>query len=87
MPATLTGTGEPAGVPPLAQPEGPVSGPQAKKLTVPVGLPAAVLPVMAAESLLGSPSVTALLCGADETELGARPTVKHPPLEPSLDGA
>jgi hypothetical protein len=43
--AALTGTGPPTVLPPLAQPEAPVSGPQAKNLTVPDGLPPVELPV------------------------------------------
>jgi hypothetical protein len=44
-----TDTGEPTGVPPLAQLE--AEGPHTKKLTLPVGLPPVALPETVAESV------------------------------------
>jgi hypothetical protein len=42
-----------------------VSGPHAKKLTVPVGLPPPLVPVIVAASTFWAPNVTDPLCGAD----------------------
>ena len=52
-------------------------GPQTKKLTVPVGVPPAVLPETVAESVIESPSVIELCCGVVTVVDGALPTVKH----------
>jgi hypothetical protein len=81
----VTDTGTPTAVPPLAHPEALASGPQTEKLTVPVGLPPALLPVTVALSVSDPPSATDPLCGDELVVAAAWPTVKHSPLDPSLE--
>jgi hypothetical protein len=83
--APLSVTGEPTALPPLAQPDALASGPHTKKLTVPVGLPPVALPLTVAESVFWPPSWIELLCGLELEVEDAWPTVKHSPLDPSLD--
>jgi hypothetical protein len=59
----LTLTALPTCVPPVVQLE--ADGPHTKKLTLPVGLPPALLPVTVAESLVLAPSVIVVLPGVD----------------------
>jgi hypothetical protein len=61
------------------------SGPQAKKLTVPPGLPPAGLPVRTTWSLSLPPAVTVWPAGADEMAGVARATEKHSLEDPSPD--
>jgi hypothetical protein len=58
----LSGT-DPTGRPPLAHPELLVSGPQTKKLTLPVGPPPVALPATKAVSVLEVVSVPVVLFG------------------------
>lgn len=60
-----TVTGVPTAVPPAEQPEGPGSGPQTKKLTVPDGTPTPARSDTVAVSLTVSPSATAPAEGID----------------------
>src|SRR5947209_17115940 len=80
-------TAAPTAWPPPAQPAALANGPQTKKLTEPVGLPPAGLPVTATWSC--SPSARLVVCadGTEVTVAAACPTVKHSPAEPSLDPA
>src|SRR5438105_981389 len=78
-------TGLPTGVPPLAQPEALVSGPHAEKLTVPVGLSAALLPVTTTWSLSPAVKVVVAVAGEEATSGVAWLTVKHSSAEPSVD--
>jgi hypothetical protein len=55
----------PTAVPPLEQPEAPVSGPHTKKLTVPDGTPSPEGSETVAVSLTVAPSATALAEGTD----------------------
>jgi hypothetical protein len=71
----------------VAQPSALVSGPHAKKLTVPVGLPPPVVPLIVAVSVLFSPSAIDGLCGAELVEEESWGTVKHSALVPSLEGS
>jgi hypothetical protein len=80
----LTGTGDPRGDPPEPQLE--ALGPQTEKETVPPGAGPALLPVTVAESLTGAPpSVIELVEGPELVLLAVLPTVRHSPLEPSLE--
>jgi hypothetical protein len=72
-------------VPPDAQPEALANGPQAKKVTLPVGLPPAGLPATVAVSVFGLSTTTSALAGAEVVVDAALLTVTHSPLEPSLD--
>ena len=81
----VTDAGEPTGVPPLAHPEALASGPQTEKLTVPVGLPPALLPVTVALSVSDPPSANDPVCGEELVVVVARPTTKHSPPVPSLE--
>ena len=76
MPAS-SATGLPVtAVPPVSQV--PVAiGPQTKKLTVPVGMPPAIVPVTTARSVIESPSWIAPLEGDVVVLDGTRATVKH----------
>jgi hypothetical protein len=53
--AAVSDTAEPTAVLPLGQPLALLSGPQTKKLIVPVGLPPVAFPVTVAPSVLESP--------------------------------
>jgi hypothetical protein len=83
----VSGTGPPTAVPPLPHPDALVNGPQMKKLAVPDGLPPAALPVTVTWSESPAARVVDCLLGVESTEAFAWPTVKHSPLEPSLDGS
>jgi hypothetical protein len=69
----------------VAQPSGLLSGPHAKKLTVPPGLPPPLVPLIVAASVFCSPSATDALCGAEAVAEEAWVTVKHSPAPASLD--
>ena len=77
-----TGTWLPTACPPLGQPEAPAMGPHTKKLTVPLGLPPAVLPVATALSVFPAAMVVVALVGVLTTDEVAVTTVKHSPAEP-----
>jgi hypothetical protein len=64
----VRGTALPTGLPFDGHPDAPLSGPQTKKLTVPVGLPPAPLPVTLAWSVSPAASVVTALVGVDVTE-------------------
>ena len=85
LPDATTVTGEPTGDP-LEQPLAVVRGPQAKKLTVPVGGPPVVFPVTVAWSVFEVPMVTVKELGALVVPGFAGVTVKHSALLPSEDG-
>jgi len=80
-----TGTWLPTACPPLGQPEALAKGPHTKKLTVPLGLPPALLPVTVAASVLPAAMVVVALVGVLVTDELALATVKHSPAEPSLE--
>jgi hypothetical protein len=82
----VSGTGPPTAVPPVAQPDAVVSGPQTEKLTVPDGLPPTALPVMVRRSESPAARVVVCLMGVETTWAVAGPTLKHSVLEPSLEG-
>jgi hypothetical protein len=75
----------PTAVPPDAHPEALANGPQAKKLTLPLGLPPVLFPLTVATSVFVPPSGIELLVGAEVVLVDALPTVKHSALDPSLD--
>ena len=78
-------TGLPTGVPPLAQPEALVSGPHAEKLTVPVGLPAASLPVTTAWSWFPRTKFVVRRAGMETTPGAAMLTgVENEPVVPNV---
>jgi hypothetical protein len=83
--AAATVTGVPTAVPPVAQPLAVVNGPQMKKLTVPVGLPPAALPVTVAWSVFEAPSAMVLDVGLLVVAGDAFATVKHSVVLPSTD--
>jgi hypothetical protein len=70
---------------PLGHPDLLGSGPQAKKLTVPDGGLALAAPVTVAASAFWAPSVIEPCCGAEAVVEDAWLTVKHSPLELSLE--
>jgi hypothetical protein len=80
-------TAPPTAEPPLAQLGGGVvaRGPQTKKVTVPVGLPPAGLPVTVAWSVSPAAKLVVRFVGVDLVLAVALPTVKHSPLEPPLE--
>ena len=55
----------PSDVPPLAQPDAELSGPQTENDTFPVGVPATGLPLTTTPSLVESPSSTEASAGVD----------------------
>jgi hypothetical protein len=74
----------PRSVPPEAQLEAP--GPQTEKSTEPVGVPPAALPVTVAVSVtVPAPSAIELVDGVELVLLLSCPTVKHSPVEPSVE--
>jgi hypothetical protein len=79
-------TAPPTAVPPTAQPSALVNAPQAKKLTVPVGIPLVGSPVTVAWSVFEAPTVTIGDVGALAVVELAAVTVKHSVLLPSEDG-
>lgn len=83
--AAVNDTGEPTAAPPLAQPVALANGPHTKKLTVPVGLPPALLPVTVAASVFCAAKLIDELCGLELVVVDPWPTMKHSPVEPSLE--
>jgi hypothetical protein len=77
----------PTGVPLLAQPLALVSGPQAKKLTDPVGTPPVPLPATVALSVFEPPRTNVDGVGVLAVTDDAFVTVKHSLLLPSDDAA
>jgi hypothetical protein len=86
FPDAVTVTGAPTGDPLLEQPLAVVKGPQAKKLTVPLGGPPVGLPVTMAWSVFEAPMVTVEEVDALVVPAFAGVTVKHSVLLPSEEG-
>jgi hypothetical protein len=80
-------TAPPSAVPPAAQSLVLVSGPQVRKLTVPVGVPPVAFPVTVALSVFESPRVIVGTVGVVEVFEIAGVTAKHSVPRPSEDKA